>query len=293
LAIAPAQTTQDKIDEMSEKLRKEVLKAFPELTKEPTEAEKRAQFNTEMARIKKDPKDFAEIVTGLQVGLANLGYGTRFTGEVDQATREALKEYQRFSGLKPTGDIDYDTWVKLSEDYPKEPPPVLPVMFVGVDSWEAGFVLAEGTWTSKDTDQEMGLPIQTSRITCYKNSGCTEAVAMVMYNGGTASLHVDETEYEIERWDDVEIVTKPLQAQCARTILRVNRTQKLVTSLRSTIKNTGQCENMTKSDWLIELKSGVDVYMKEQKKLSAANRKVTRMGANAVRLPLLDPPTKP
>ena len=89
---------------------------------------------------------------------------------------------------------------------------------------------------------------------------------------------------EIERWDDVEIVTKPLQANCTRTVTRINRAQKTVTSLRSTISNDPGCSFVEKEELHSVLKSGADVYLKQLITSNAAKEKAIRTGANAVNL---------
>src|SRR6185437_14713004 len=45
---------------------------------------------------------------------------------------------------------------------------------------------------------------------------------------------------------------RAVHRSASRLVLRINRSQQMVTSLRSTVKTTGICENTGKSDWLME-----------------------------------------
>ncbi len=57
----------------------------------------------------------AESLAGAQQRLSNLGlYHGAAHGEVDGATRKALREFQRIQGLSETGELDDDTRSKLS-----------------------------------------------------------------------------------------------------------------------------------------------------------------------------------
>src|ERR1700733_1822392 len=48
-----------------------------------------------------------------QTILGRLGYGTRFTGVVDEQTTDAIKAYQGDREINPTGIIDAETFFSL------------------------------------------------------------------------------------------------------------------------------------------------------------------------------------
>jgi hypothetical protein len=241
--------------------------------------QRRAEFTKTMAALRKQPKDYAEFIELIQRALGMLGYGTTFTGRMDGRTIEALREYQRHNNMTVGGSITYDVVRKLLVDgkAAKTEPIPLPPSHTELDQWEKGFVSVSGTWVN-DGDSEPAMP-RVSQITCYKDGGfCIEAIAM-MFMG---TLKADSDLLEIERWDDVEIVTKPLQANCTRTITRINLAQALVTSLRSTISTDPSCAAVDKNELHSVLKSGADIYATQLLINNAIREKAIRTGATAV-----------
>lgn len=73
-------------------------------------------------------------------------------------------------------------------------------------------------------------------------------------------LSVDSDLYEIERWDEHELVTKPLQMGCTRYVRRFNRTTNLATGIRGTTSQSGDCKGIDASEKHLVLKRGFDVY---------------------------------
>jgi hypothetical protein len=70
-----------------------------------------------------DPDDE---ISGLQDRLSNLGfYHGEVNGEMDEATQDALKEFQSFKGLETTGEVDDQTRSALAKhhDEPHAAPP--------------------------------------------------------------------------------------------------------------------------------------------------------------------------
>ena len=117
----------------------------------------------------------------------------------------------------------------------------------------------------------MGNATQTTKINCFRDRGfCSEATGNVM-NG---MLHVDTDFYDIERWVNKEIVTKPLDMPlgCVRYVRRINRTQKKVRGVRSAISNDTFCKEVDKNDLYMELVDGFDVvYPLTQEKQNKRN----------------------
>jgi hypothetical protein len=81
-------------------------------------------------------------------------------------------------------------------------------------------------------------------------------------------LFLDTDVYEIDRWDEHEIQTKPLEFGCVRIIRRVVRLSKSVTGIRSTIRSEGFCSSVDKDELFLKLVDG-----KEIQKIYADKRK--------------------
>jgi len=121
------------------------------------------------------------------------------------------------------------------------------------------YVSAEGTWIS---DAKLANPIQSSKIICFQDSMlCIEARGEVSDSG---HLIVDTNLFDIETWNDREIVTKPDDSafSCTRYIMRFDRTQKQVSATRTTIKNTDECAVVDNQPIHLYLGNGLDAWNK-------------------------------
>ena len=121
----------------------------------------------------------------------------------------------------------------------------LPRLVINTDAWDDGYVSAEGTWAMQG--EEQAWPEQTSKLWCFRSLGiCHEVTAIVeSYGAGIRSLSVDLNTYEIERWDDVELVTKPYHgAYCVQHTRRISRVQESVTGIRSTVSTDELCKGL-------------------------------------------------
>jgi hypothetical protein len=241
-------------------------------------------FRSILIAAKKDPGQYEELITGVQMILGRLGYGATFSGRLNEPTKLALKEYQRYNRIAQTGELNLETWRRLMSDLTvstTKPIPLPASQFNGSD-WEKGFVSASGSWVNSG-DVEPVMP-QVSNIICAKGLGyCTESLA-ILFDG---LLKADTNIFEIERWDDFEIVSKPLQSNCTRTVTRLNRSQKLVTSIRSKISDDLSCAAVEGSELHSVLKSGAAVYLVQLNTHNAAEKTSVRSGANAVTAPVV------
>jgi len=85
------------------------------------------------------------------------------------------------------------------------------------------------------------MPVQTSEITCIREvARCFHATAEVF----NSMLVADSDVLEIDRWDSHEILTKPVDSECVRSVIRLNRDAQTVSELQTTIKTTGSCEGL-------------------------------------------------
>lgn len=193
---------------------------------------KTKEVEADFAETKRDPKRWREAITFSQMALGAFGFGAGpFTGVLDLKTRNAILSYQRVRKLSPTGELDAKTAVALGEDYSswtESLPNLSGNGLVFVTLWDSGYVGARGTWTR--VGERLAFPLQTSEIQCHKDLRvCFEATAIYRHKEDFLTVFADI--YRIERWDDHEIITKPNDALCVRTTLRIARLEKSARSL--------------------------------------------------------------
>jgi hypothetical protein len=225
-------------------------------------------FQEELARLRKaEPAEFDKarrvFTLATELLLARLGYGIGpFDGVLDPKTAEALRAYEKARRIPVTGDpLSFETVEAVRRDTAAldENAPSLPPRHVFTDLWDSGYVSASGTWTI--VGEEMGMPRQTSKINCDRKVGvCTEATAILTFHDGEPSLSVDIDTYEIERWDQHEVVTKPLQFGCTRYVRRITRLQKAVSGIRSTTSIGDECKGIDQGEKYLVLADGFEVY---------------------------------
>jgi len=252
---------------------------------------KRSEYELEVKKLKRDdPKKYEDVkraaILYAQVLLGRLGYGVGpYNGVLDEKTQTALREYQMQRALPVTGDpLSFETSQQIEEDMNllDYEPVILPDLFVFLDLWQSGYVSAKGTWVL--TGEKMGLPEQTSHIQCFRDRRvCIEAIALIEGRGENRLLTLTSDEYEIERWDDYEIVTKPKQFGCVRYIRRVNRVQKSVTGLRSTTSTDELCKGLETKELHTTLSDGFKVYWELYENSKKALRKLMRFSPEVLR----------
>ena len=240
----------------------------PSFSAKPDKRSEKANYQNELEKLQKeDPKEYEEMekvfIFNAQLVLARLGYEIGpFDGVLDEKTKSALRIYQKKRNIPETGDpLSFDTLEQLNADMDTSEyhPISLPSLDVFFDLWDKGYVSASGTWVLQN--DKMGEPEQTSKINCNRNlNTCTEAVAIIQGQGSDRSLSIDINTYEIEHWDDHEIISKPLDFGCTRYVLRINRLQKSVTGIRSTISNEDMCKGVDTSEKYMVLTDGFKVY---------------------------------
>ena len=137
------------------------------------------EFRTELEKLKKTaPAEHERTMTRYtlmaQVILGELGYGTLFTGVIDEQTQKALRAYQEHNGLTVSGDVDEETRNSLTGDKEVLTRPakvVLPQSIILTGFWDQGSFSASGSWL-----WEGDLGLSTSQIECQRDRAeCTEA----------------------------------------------------------------------------------------------------------------------
>jgi hypothetical protein len=110
---------------------------------------------------------------------------------------------------------------------------------VGGENDATRVVSTRGTWIT-----ERGTPEQilTTTIECRKaRMECIESDARVVFVSGQGLLESNQTAFEIERWTDVAIVTKPTQGKCATRQLLLDLGEKRATSRVGPSQEKGVC----------------------------------------------------
>ena len=190
-----------------------------------------------------------------QMFLGRIGYDVGpFDGQLGQRTQSALALYQEKRGLPVTQDpLSFETNKQISADFAalEQHTVVLPELLISTDAWDDGYVFAEGTWAIRG--EEMAWPEQTSKINCFRDLGiCLEATATVASNApGTGEWHLELElhTYQIERWNAVELVTKPRhETQCLQHVRRFRRLQEAVTGIRGPLSRAEPCVDTAKRD---------------------------------------------
>lgn len=180
-------------------------------------------FNT----IKKDPKSWAQSVLEAQEALGKFGYGTLFTGKVDDRTKDALRAYQNRNSLRATGDLDYSTWVQIQRDSAALTPeiPIGPMYMFNDSDWD-NILTAEGVWLEQGKEPTASTPLIATRIECFKPTRtCTAATHR------STLIHIQY--FDIERWDQHEIETKPDDLPCGREQIHISRAEKSVLTINT------------------------------------------------------------
>ena len=178
------------------------------------EANEARQAREEWEKLRKaGGQSFRRYVKGAQMALGRFGYAAGpFTGSLNEATKQAIKEYQTYNRLEGTGELSLETFEMIMKDVEvleREPVP-LPSRIVSVSNWDTD-VFAQGTWIM--ANDRIGYPYNTAYLTCLRSIGiCVTATANIV-DTRTGQVHVSQVIAGIDRWDDYEIVTDPTDSR--------------------------------------------------------------------------------
>ena len=228
----------------------------------------RQKAEQELAMLRQDPERFRILVTGIQIFLGRFGYGLGpYTGQLDQATKNALKAYQKKTGLPETGDIDFLTLRGLTEDdrVLNRIVPFLPPYKFRAQEWDK-WIEVQGSWMLKEGNTDDVL--RTSKITCMREfNRCIDSTASLM-NTDVPKLRVHTHVYDIKEWDENKIVSTPYDGEaCAISILRISKNPPLITRFVSSQGSPGPCAKVKAKDQQYLLEDGRKIYqiLKTQK----------------------------
>ena len=215
----------------------------------------------ELATLRQNPEEFRTLVTGVQIFLGRFGYGVGpYTGQLDQATKNALKAYQKKTGLSETGDINFHTLKRLTEDDSvlSRIVPFLPAQVTRMEKWDT-WVEVQGSWMLKEGNTDDVL--RTSRISCMREfQRCIDSTASLV-NASVPQLKVHTHVYDIKEWDDDKIVSFPYDGEaCALSILRISKNPTVITRFVTLQGKPGICAKVKSDDRQYLLKDGQEIY---------------------------------
>lgn len=211
-------------------------------------------------------KEGSMTITLMQMILMRMGYFEPLvmTGEIDERTTNALFLYQKNIGLPVTGELNLNTIESLFKDSElfDSKHVILPSNSFGDNFWNTFFV-ASGTWAFENSNEIMEEPIQGTKITCDRSPGyCLEITAI--FRGRVLDLSSEI--YDIQRWDDHEIVTKPYDEKCVRYILRINRQAKTVRKIRTILNKPNICDKLNTENSDYVLSNGIEIGVEHEAK---------------------------
>jgi hypothetical protein len=131
------------------------------------------------------------------------------------------------------------TWLELSAL--RKAPVVLPSYVFERTADPAGAVIiaSRGTWVADGGRAE---PMQTVTIECRKaRMECVESAAAVVFVSGRGLLESKQTSFEVEKWTDAEVVTKPSVDRCASRVLIMSVEEQKTVSRVSASEEKGVC----------------------------------------------------
>ena len=135
----------------------------------------------------------------------------------------AAQQYIRYAEVGVVlvlGIIAFITWHELNEL--RKAPVALPNYEFEISRGaDAGNVVqTRGTWIS-----DKGIPdsLQTTTLECRKQTmRCAESSAAVVFVEGRGVLESRLTEFDVDRWNDKEIVAKPYSDRCMTRTLSLD-----------------------------------------------------------------------
>lgn len=121
---------------------------------------------------------------------------------------------------------------------------------------KASVVQALGTWYTADGPTP-AVTLQTTNIECRKSRlQCVESTAVVSV-GDRGFLDSTLTVFEVERWTDDEIVTKPEKGRCTTRIISVDLVNRLASSVIAAIPDAEKCKEQPRT---LKLDSGAKAH---------------------------------
>ena len=236
----------------------------------------------ELDMLRQNPEEFRALVTGVQIFLGRFGYGLGpYTGKLDQTTKDALKAYQKKTGLAETGDINFHTLRRLTEDDTvlSRIVPLLPAQVTRIEEWDK-WVEVQGSWMMKEGNTDDVL--HTSRISCMREfQRCINSTASLV-NASVPQLKVHTHVYDIKEWDDHKIVTFPYDGEaCALSILRISKKPTVITRFVTLQGKPGICAKVKAADQQYLLKDGNEIFQSLKMQKATAIQQILQVAQSS------------
>ena len=127
---------------------------------------------------------------------------------------------------------------------------------------KASLVQAHGTWYAEKGAQS-GELLQTTKIECRKTKmQCVESTAMVSV-AGLGFLESTPMVFDVEQWNETEIVTKPETVKCSSRTITMDLVKKQATSIVALAPNAKECKDAPRT---MHLESGVKAHTEAMQK---------------------------
>jgi len=130
------------------------------------------------------------------------------------------------------------------------------------DPEKGRIVRSRGTWIAERGPPE---PLQTATIECRKSSmQCVESAAMIVFVSDKGLLESAQTVFDVDRWNDTEIVTRPAAGRCSSRALVFDLVNRRAKSRISAAEEKGMCQ--ARPEGTLELVTGFKVRAEAMQK---------------------------
>ena len=157
-----------------------------------------------------------------------------------------LGRYIRYAEIAVVGVLSifaFLTWQELSAL--RKAPVVLPtyVFEVTTHPEQGPTIVSRGTWIA--SGGRATEPMQTVTIECRKTRmECVESAAQVVFVSGRGLLESKQTTFEVAKWSDTEVVTKPSVDRCASRVLAMDLKEQKTLNRVSESAEKGICKDI-------------------------------------------------
>lgn len=211
------------------------------------------------------------LITDAQMALGRLGFGQLgFSGVTDSNMAVAMRRFEAARQLPITGDFFTPaTFARLQSDAARvavaEQRP-----FTGLKqfTWTNGWLMVEGPWVlDGEPDTFMRVKIYCARDEIsYFGPGSTMGECHLWWARigvglfRARELMILDEHFQIDRWDQTELVCRPRDYTCVRYNLRINRLQESVVMTRSTLSRSEECAGFEGRDVVTRLADSTSLF---------------------------------
>jgi hypothetical protein len=103
------------------------------------------------------------------------------------------------------------------------------------------FIMVEGAWFEQGKEPDAKTSLVPAHVECFKSLGLCAAATV----GSEGSEYMRLGWYEIQRWDQYEVVSKPNDLPCGRETMHINRPGKTLLVINTAAyKNAEACTKL-------------------------------------------------